>query len=453
MLRSRCAATRRILSRKLAGRKRIVAFPIEERFRAGHWKLFAFASRPGRGEHTMAKLSLVEATQTATELPIGAQIPVGNAGTRTTPDNEKAGTLEGPNVVTSLLLYDTDLISLLPKTVKRITVGSDPGQNIVIASPFVSKQHCRIDRSRNLLRVKDLKSKNGTFFEGERQRAFDLKPGKTFIVGARPHCFLALNDDMRLAYPALIDILGAENEHAIGGAREAPSPSDVIVAAVGGASILVASEPDCDQDRLARIIHSVSRFRERDIVELSPADIPTDRKLQSKLIKLRASRSTVVLDLGAHDQSIDPAFVSMLFKSRYQIRVIVLARSRNVIDDCLGQQYSARLQELWLRPLASRPEAIDRLFDRMLEEQKSPLRMSYLTPDNQDALRNYDWPKNFASLRQAAEWLTGIFQWGSIHKTAQTLNVAPSSMDYWYNRMLKFSAPLSRRLIRRDKAD
>jgi hypothetical protein len=292
-----------------------------------------------------------------------------------------------------------------------------------------------------------------TLIPAERERAFYLKPGKTFIVGARPHQFLALNDQMRHSYPALVDILGAENEHAIGGARETVSPSDVIVAAVGGASILIASEPHCDQDRLARIIHGISRFRERDIVELAPADIPADRKLQNELIKQRASRSTLVLDLGAYDKAFDPTFVSMLFKSRHQIRIIVLARDRDVVDDCLGRQYGSRLQELWLRPIASRPEAIDRLFDRMLEEHNSPLRMSYLTPDNQDAVRNYDWPHNFASLRQAAVWLTAIFRLGTIHKAAHTLQIAPSTLYYWYSRTLKLGDPLSRRLIRRDNDD
>jgi pSer/pThr/pTyr-binding forkhead associated (FHA) protein len=111
----------------------------------------------------MAKLSPVGGTPTATE-----QVTVANAGTRTTPDNEKAGTLEAPNVVTSLLLYGTDSISLLPKTVKYITMGSGPGQNIEIASPFVSEQHCRLERTGELLRVRDLKSKNGTFTDGER---------------------------------------------------------------------------------------------------------------------------------------------------------------------------------------------------------------------------------------------------------------------------------------------
>src|SRR5262249_51248779 len=264
--------------------------------------------------------------------------------------------------------------------------------NIVVPSPYVSRHHCRIERKGEALRVTDLKSKNGTYVDGERERWFKLKPGMTFVVGARPHRFLGLNDRMRTNYAALADILGAENEHVIGAARETPSPSDVIVAAVGGAPLLITSEPHCDQHRLARIVHDISRLRERPIVELGPKEIPADGKAQHELIKQRGARSTLVLDLADHEARLPQTFVSTLFKPRHRVRIIVLARDADVVDDALGRHHGRQLEEIGLRPLAHRSEAIDRLFDRMLEERGSPLRMSYLTPANQDALRNHSWP-------------------------------------------------------------
>jgi hypothetical protein len=400
---------------------------------------------------TMAKLPPIRGTDATDGQSITKANTVGKSGTKSTPDNEQAGTLSDPNVVTGLLLYGTDSLSLLPKTVKSITIGSDPNKStIVIASSFVSGRHCRLDRKATALRVTDLKSKNGTFVDGERESTFYLKPGKTFIVGARPHCFLARNDQMRNAYPQLADILGAENEHVIGGARETPSPSDLIVAAVAGAPMLISGEPHCDEDRLARIIHGISRYRERAIVERRPKDIPADRKGQNELIKRLATRSTFVLGLAEHDEPLDATFVAMLFQPRHQVRVIVLARSIDVVDKALGRQHGRKLQEIWLRPIASRPEAIDRLFDRVLEEANSPLRMSYLTPENQGALRDYAWPQNFASLRQAATYLTAIYRLGNINKAAQALEVGPSTLYNWYSNVLKLSEPLSRRLIPRD---
>lgn len=403
---------------------------------------------------TMAKLPPTRDARAAPALSTLTQNTVGNARTKTTPENEQAGTLADSNMVTALLLCGTDLRSRLPRTVKTITIGSTPADNnIVVASPYVSARHCKLERKGAALRVTDLESKNGTFVDGERERWFYLKPGKTFIVGARPHCFLALNDQMSESYSQFVDILGAQNEHVIGGDPETPSPSDLIVAAVAGGPMLIASEPHCDQDHLARIAHGISRCRERPIVERAAADIPADRKAQVELIKRQASRSTFVLDLGTHDEPLDPAFVATLFNPRYQVRVVVLARSRDVADQALGRRHGGKLQDIRLRPIASRPGAIARLFDRMLEECNSPLRMSYLTPENQDAVRNYSWPHNFASLRQAAAWLTAIYRLGSINQAAHALERWPSTLYNWYSHVLKFTDPLSRRLIQRDNRE
>lgn len=377
-------------------------------------------------------------------------IGVDASRTRTTPDVEKAGPFEGNDVVTSLLRYGTDTLHVLPRTIGHVWLGSAPDQNIAVPSPFVSARHCRLERRHGSLKVTDQRSKNGTFFEGARARAFYLTPGKTFIVGARPYRFLALNDEMRASYPALADILGAENEHVHGDARETPSPSDVIVAAVNGAHMLIASEPHCDQDRLARIIHKISLHREHPIVERDPARIPPDRKAQADLVKRAAARSTLVLDLGDNHDPIEPSFVSMLFTPRHQVRVIVLARTIDVAEKALGKQHVHAMQHLWLRPVASRPEAIHRLLDRMFEERNSPLRVSYLTMENQSALESHDWPHNFVSLRQAAAWLTAIFRLGSIHKAVQALQLRPATLYYWYSDILKMSHPLSHRMGKRD---
>jgi hypothetical protein len=385
--------------------------------------------------------SLIERLREAGHRTPGAPRAVG--GTRTTPDIEQGGASLGPNAVTALLLYGTDTLHLLPRGLKSVTIGSAPDQNIAIHSPFVSAHHCRLDRRRAKLSVRDVGSKNGTFFEGEREQKFDLKPGKTFIVGARPHRFLALNDEMRTAYPALTDIVGIESEHVIGGARETPSPSDVIVAATHGANMLITSEPDCDQARLARLIHGISLQRTRPIVELDRQRIPADRKAQNEIIKGAARRSTLVLDLGADAKPIDPAVVATLFATRHRIRVVVLARTVDVADKALGEPHVRPMQHLWLRPVASRPEAILHLLDRMFEEHNSLLRVMHLTADNQDALRAHDWPHNFRSLREAAMWLTTIYRHGSTHKAAQTLGIPQATLYHWYSRTLGLRRPLS----------
>jgi FHA domain-containing protein len=390
-----------------------------------------------------------------TELEAAATTPrasVEKMHTQTAPESQRGGTLERPSVVTSLLLYGTDSLWLTPPSVKQITVGSEVGLGIVLPSVHVSAKHCRLDRKREQLWVIDLGSKNGTFFEGVRRRSFALSPGKVFIVGTRAHRFVALNDVMRMSYPALVDILGAENEHAIGGANDPPSPSDLIVTATGGAHLVITGEPHCGQDRLARVIHDISLYCERPFVELRSADIPKDRKPQADLIK-QVARATLVLHVDPDDKPLSEAFVSPLFKARHQVRVIAVARDLEVADRVLGPRYCRQLKELWLRPLASRPEAIDRLFNRALEERSSPLKMAYLTPQNQDALRSYDWPENFESVREAAIRLTAIYRLGNPHQAALALEMASSSLYKWYRHELKLSTPLSHRLRKPEVAE
>jgi hypothetical protein len=359
--------------------------------------------------------------------------------TRTVPDELRGGTFEGPDVVTALLLYDAGTEHPLDPSKSQFILGSAVDCDIAIDSPFVSARHCRLERRTLGLEVADQGSKNGTYFEGKREVEFFLRPGKTFVVGALPHRFLALNDEMRAHYPTLIDILGQPDEHSI--RSETPSPSDLILAAVHGAHILVTSEPHCEQDRLAYIVHALSLLRARPMVELS--QVPVDRAKQLDLIRKRAAQSTLVLDLGDNDVRLPTSFVTTAFSSRYRVRVLALARSYEIAAEALGERYVRQMQHVPLRPIASRPEAVDRLLDRMFLQRSSKLRVSDMTLDNQSALRAYRWPDNYASLREAADRLAAIMRFGSVHKAALALKIPPATFYHWYSKTMRMTHPLT----------
>jgi len=316
------------------------------------------------------------------------------------------------------------------------TLGSASGQDTVIRSPYIPAQYCRLVRTPLGLRVVDRESKNGTYFEGKRKRSFYLEPGKVFTVGACSQRVLAVDNKMHAHYPALTAILGYEDEHT--GQRETPRPSDLVVAAVAGSHMLITSEPQCDQDHLARIVHAISLFRERPLVALD--QVPSGQAMQGDPALHQAA--TVLLNLGDNRARLDPAFTSRLFSPKYQIRVIALARSVAIANAVLGERHVKEIKQVWLAPLRSRSAAIHWLLDGMFQERESSLRVAAMTPYNQDVLRRHRWAGNFASLREAADRLIAVARQGSLRKAALALGIPPATFHHWYANIVGLELPL-----------
>ena len=348
--------------------------------------------------------------------------------TRTLPETQRGIWFDDPDVVTMLRVYGSDTEFDLPRTGKTFTLGSSPERDIAIPGGYLSSLHCVIERRGHGLRVHDQGSHNGTFFDGRRESVFDLRPGATFTAASIR--FLALNDEMRAAYPTLADLLGGEDEHAFHSAA-AGSPSDLIIAATGGTNLLITGEAGSDHDRLARTIHEISLLRTRPIVELDLDAVPTDRAQQRALLD-RASRSTLVLTIGMKTPVLDATFASMMFSSAFHVRVIAIAPLVSKANDVLGEVNVRAMLNVALRPLVQRPGAILRLLDRMFAARETPLRVSELTAANRTALQGHGWPGNVAELRLAADRLVAIAREGSLLKASKALGVSNSTLHYWF---------------------
>ena len=354
--------------------------------------------------------------------------------TRTLPDAQRGPWLEPPDVVTMLQVFGSATEFELPVDVRRFTLGSAPDCDVSVRDPSISKLHCLIERRGHALRITDQASYNGTFFDGRRETTFDIRPGNTFTVSSVR--FLALNSEMHAAYPTLADILGAEDEEDPLG--NGTSPDELILIATSGAHVLITGEHGCDQDQLARIIHSISLRRGRELVELEA--VPSDRAQQRKIID-RASRSTLVISMDAKHAVMDGAFSASLFSPSYQIRVVAIAPTTSKATSVLGAANMQTIRVVAVRPLSQRPGAIPRLLDRLLIARSSPLRVSDMTRANQAALQAYSWPENFIDLRIAADRLAMIASTPSIRKAAENLQLHPSSLHYWLEH-LSLSAPI-----------
>jgi pSer/pThr/pTyr-binding forkhead associated (FHA) protein len=65
-----------------------------------------------------------------------------------------------------------------------LQIGRDPSNDVVLASPNVSRFHAQVERVGQRYRVEDLRSSNGTFVNGERiDGSVWLKPEDTIRIG------------------------------------------------------------------------------------------------------------------------------------------------------------------------------------------------------------------------------------------------------------------------------
>ena len=63
------------------------------------------------------------------------------------------------------------------------TIGRSPGAEFIVDVPLVSRLHCQLTSTADSLKVKDLDSTNGTFVNGKRVTAAELKTGDKLRVG------------------------------------------------------------------------------------------------------------------------------------------------------------------------------------------------------------------------------------------------------------------------------
>jgi pSer/pThr/pTyr-binding forkhead associated (FHA) protein len=63
------------------------------------------------------------------------------------------------------------------------TIGRSPGAEFIVDAALVSRLHCQLTATADALQVKDLGSTNGTFVNGKRVKAAELREGDRLSVG------------------------------------------------------------------------------------------------------------------------------------------------------------------------------------------------------------------------------------------------------------------------------
>jgi hypothetical protein len=338
--------------------------------------------------------------------------------TRTPPlPNRFLGWNAGPDPITAICEYNVAGDWELRRDLVELSIGGSSKCTISVPGRGLSARHCLLERRARKLRLHDLDSSHGIFVRERRlEGSADLSPGDMFTT--HPMTFVCLNDEMRQHRPTVFEILGS------GAIR---SPDWVMVqAATGSEPMLLTGKAGCDLDRLARAIHAMSSRRNRMSVEV--ATVPPEGAAQVALAE-QAFQTSLILPLGHDDAPLDPDFVSTLFDASGGVRLIALASSPDIARRALTDAKVELMQHVPVRALAYRNGEIHKLLDRQCTERAFHLRADDLTPVNQDALKTYHWPGNFAELRDIADAIIAHATLGGLRPAAASLGVSRQKLS------------------------
>jgi pSer/pThr/pTyr-binding forkhead associated (FHA) protein len=74
-------------------------------------------------------------------------------------------------------------------------LGRDPGCDVLLDSPRVSRRHCCLAVSRDGVEVRDLESTNGTRINGQRIQVGQLRPGDELAIAGLRYRLLVGGSD------------------------------------------------------------------------------------------------------------------------------------------------------------------------------------------------------------------------------------------------------------------
>ena len=327
--------------------------------------------------------------------------------------------------VIAIRIYGSGREVELSPDAERIVVGAGGASDIQVDDPYISANHCELERRGNgRLLVRDLASKNGTFLNGNRIEIAELSIGAVLTVGRTG--LLALGRRSR-QQPSARELL-------VGGDPALRTALDqATLAAATSCNVLVVGETGTGKELVARAIHEASPRALGPFVPVNCGAIPAELA-ESELFGhergaftgatterdgyfVQADHGTLFLDeIGELPRTQQPHLLRAL-ESRRVRRVggqreravdIRLISATNRLD--LESGTSPLRTDLYHRiatvvidlpPLRERLSDIPLLVDTFLAELEPEFGRRQLAPDTLAALAAYHWPGNVRELRHA----------------------------------------------------
>lgn len=317
--------------------------------------------------------------------------------------------------VTALRVVGRDLVLQLPVDKVSFTLGSAPPSEVdlslrVDGGEHVSRLHAVIQRVDNWLKITD-QSTNGIFHQGRREKVIHVASGGRFDIDTVP--LLALDDHLAMVRPILHRFLGYTDTLAVDHATETIASPD---------PLLIAGPRGSEHDRLAKEIHDATGRRSRPFVAVAL----TSSVAEQKAAIARARRGTVFVD--AASGKLTRQLVDYLFNPDYGVRPVFGTTEPDRLRTDLGPALAARLREVYIPAVSTRPKDVPHLFNALFIEAGSTRRLEELPRDRLDAVCTFDWPENLADIRRNASRVLAHLSHKSNAEAARALGVRPPSL-------------------------
>ncbi len=306
------------------------------------------------------------------------------------------------------------------------TIGAGSDADVIVDDPAVSRRHFEVKLTRDGVRVRDLGSRNGTYYLGQRIEAATLDLGSVVTIGAARVVFEV--DSSKLDGDAAPESSYDELLGTSPGMRRLFA----ILSRLEGslASVLVEGETGTGKEVVARAIHRRSRLASKSLVavncgaldrEMVKADLFGHRKgAFTGAVETRdgafemADGGTLFLDeVGEVPLEVQPVLLRALETGEVvrvgedtarRVTVRVIAATNRDLEALVRQGafredlfYRLAVVRLSLPPLRERPEDVAVLARRFGREAG----LRELPVDLEHALSAHSWPGNARELRNA----------------------------------------------------
>ncbi|MDB4933481.1 MAG: Nitrogen regulation protein NtrC [Labilithrix sp.] len=307
-----------------------------------------------------------------------------------------------------------------------ITIGSDPGCQLVLTDPAVSRKHVTLSVERSGVVVRDLGSRNGTFLASTKIKEVVLPTGAVLTVGqsaitVQPRWYVReLPPSPKRSFGELLGESLAMRE--IFAVLERVAPTDV--------TVLVEGESGTGKELVARSIHAASSRASKPYVVFDCGAVPAELA-ESELFGhkrgafsgavadrvgafARADGGTLCLDeLGELPLDLQPKLLRVLESGeikpvgsdapkKVDVRLVASTNRELHAEVRRGRfradlMYRLEVVKLRLPPLRQRPEDVSALVAKLLEGQIAA--GEPIGGENLRKLVGYGWPGNVRELR------------------------------------------------------